>query len=146
MSPQVYLWLRVVHVVGFVLWIAGLWAGIWLLKAHAQVDAGSRPTLVASERKAGASMDAGATLAIVAGLVMAFGGPINAFKTGGWLHVKLTLIVVGILSVHGLVRVKMRKFRNGDLQPLPAWVVPVLLLAVAGVIALGANPMLLRKM
>ncbi|HRC56121.1 MAG TPA: CopD family protein [Kofleriaceae bacterium] len=145
MSMQTMLWFRVLHVVGFVLWIAGLWAAIWLLKVHTQVDASSRPALVAAERKVGASMDAGATFAIIAGFVMAFAGPINAFKTGGWLHIKLTLIVVGLLSIHGLVRVKMRKVRNGDLQPLPGWVVPVCLVVVLAVIALGANPTLLRK-
>jgi uncharacterized membrane protein len=145
MSPSLYLWAKVLHVIGFVLWVSGLWAGIWLLKAHAQVDPASRPTLVGAERKVGASMDAGATFALIGGLAMAFGGPINAFKTGGWLHVKLTLVVLGVFSVHGLVRGRMRKFRNGDLTPLPGWVVPVLFVALAGIIALGANPTLLRK-
>lgn len=145
MSPTLLQWAKVVHVIGFVLWMGGLWAGIWLLKAHAQVDAASRPALVGAERKVGASMDAGATFALLGGLVMAFGGPINAFKTGGWLHVKLTLVVLGVFSVHGLVRGRMRKFRNGDLTPLPGWVVPVLLVAMVAIIALGANPSLLRK-
>ncbi len=145
LSPSLYLWVKVVHLLGIVLWISGIWAGIWLLKAHANVDAVSRPAMVGAERKVGASMDAGATLALIGGLLMAFGGPINAFKTGGWLHIKLTLVVLGIFSVHGLVRGRMRKFRNGDLTPLPGWVVPVLLVSVIGSIALGANPMLLRK-
>jgi putative membrane protein len=139
------LWAKVVHIIGFVLWIAGTWAGIWLLKAHAQVDAASRPALVGAERKVGASMDAGATLALIGGFAMAFGSTPNAFSTGGWLHAKLTLVVLGIFSVHGLVRGRMRKFRNGDLTPLPGWVVPVLLVATIAVIALGANPTLLRK-
>jgi protoporphyrinogen IX oxidase len=145
MSFQVIQWIKVVHIVGFVLWVAGIWAGVWLLKAHSQVDAGSRPALVAAERKVGASMDAGATLAIVAGFVLAFGGTINAFKTGGWLHIKLTLVVLGLLTVHGMIRGKMRQFRNGNLAPVPSWIVPVFLVAVAAIIALGANPSLLRK-
>lgn len=90
-------------------------------------------------------MDAGATIAIAAGLTMAFGTTPIAFKTGGWLHIKLTLVVVGVLSVHGLVRVKMRKFRNGDVAPLPNWMLPVLLIALTGIIILGAHPTLLRK-
>jgi protoporphyrinogen IX oxidase len=145
LSPSLYLWVKVLHLVGIALWIAGVWAGIWLLKAHVNVEASSRPALVGAERKAGASMDAGATFAIIGGFLLAFGGPINAFKTGGWLHIKLTLVVLGILSVHGLVRVKMKKYRNGDLAPLPGWVIPVFLVCVIGVIALGANPTLLRK-
>ena len=145
LSPSLYLWVKVLHVAGITLWIAGIWAGIWLLKAHVNVEASSRPALVGAERKAGASMDAGATFAIIGGLLLAFGGPVNAFKTGGWLHIKLTLVVIGVLSVHGLVRSKMKKYRNGDLAPLPGWVVPVFLVCVAGIVALGANPMLLRK-
>lgn len=145
MSPQVLLWFKVLHVVGFSLWIAGLFAAIWLLKAHALVDAASRPAMVGTERKVGAFLDAGATFAIVAGFVLALAGPINAFKTGGWLHVKLTLIVVGILSAHAVVRRTMRQFRNGDLRPLPGWVLPVCLFAVIAVIVLGAHPMLLRR-
>jgi hypothetical protein len=58
---------------------------------------------------------------------------------------KLALVVVGVLSVHGMVRVKMRKYRNGDVSPLPSWVLPVLLVSLAVIIALGANPTLLRK-
>lgn len=146
LSPQLYQWVLVLHIIGFVLWVAGIWAGIWLLKAHANVDAASRPALVGAERKAGAAMDAGATFTIIAGALMAFGAQVNAFKTGGWLHIKLTLVVLGVFSVHGLVRGRMRKFRNGDLSPLPGWVVPVLLVALAGIIALGSNDFLLRKM
>jgi putative membrane protein len=145
LSLSQYQWAVVLHVVGIVLWIAGIWAGIWLLRAHASVDAVSRPALVGAERKVGASMDAGATLAIVGGLLLAFGGPINAFKTGGWIHLKLTLVVLGVFSVHGLVRGRMRKFRNGDLRPLPRWIVPVFVVCVIAIIALGANPSLLRK-
>ncbi len=145
MSFETLFWLKTLHVIGFVFWIAGLWAAIWLLRTHTQVDASSRPQLVAAERKVGISMDAGATLAIVMGLVIAFAGPINAFKTGGWLHVKLTLIVVGILSVHGLLRVKMRKVRQGDLSPLPGWVLPLFLVATLGVIVLGSQKTLMRK-
>lgn len=145
LSMSQYQWAVVLHVVGIVLWISGIWAGIWLLRAHASVDAVSRPALVGAERKVGASMDAGATLAIVGGLLLAFGGPINAFKTGAWLHIKLTLVVLGVLSIHGLVRGRMAKFRNGDLRPLPRWVAPVLLVCVLAIIALGANPSLLRK-
>jgi protoporphyrinogen IX oxidase len=145
MSLSLLAWIRVIHVIGIVLWVAGLWGGIWLLKAHANVDAASRPALVGAERKVGASMDAGATLAIIAGFVLAFGSTPSAFKTGGWLHIKLTLVVLGVLSVHGLVRVKMKRFRNGDLSPLPGWVLPVFLIAIAAIVALGNHPTLLRK-
>lgn len=145
MSPYAYLWLRVVHIIGFVLWSAGLVAGIGLLRAYVKANAEARPSLVPLLKKTGALMDAGATFAIGAGLWRAFGGPVNAFKTGGWLHAKLAVVVLGVLSVHGLVRAKMRKYREGNVQPLPNWVMPMLLVALGIIIVLGAHPMMLRK-
>jgi len=145
MSLTTLLWVRVAHVLGFVLWSSGLLTGIFLLRAHASVEASARQALVPIEKVVGIIMDAGATIAMAAGFVFAFSTTPIAFKTGGWLHMKLTLVVVGVLSVHGMVRVKMRKYRNGDVSPLPSWVLPVLLVCLAAIIALGANPTLLRK-
>ena len=145
MTPTTYQWVKVAHILGFVLWSSGLLTGLFLLRAHAAIEASARNALVPIERVVGIVMDAGATFAIAAGFVMAFGTTPIAFKTGGWLHIKLTLVVVGVLSIHGLLRVKMRKFRNGDVAPLPSWILPVLLVALAGIIILGAHPTLLRK-
>ncbi len=145
MSPTTLQWVKVAHILGFVLWSSGLLTGLFLLRAHAAVEASARNALVPLERVVGIVMDAGATFAIAAGFAMAFGTTPIAFKTGGWLHMKLTLVVVGVLSIHGLLRVKMRKFRNGDVAPLPSWMLPVLLIALTGIIILGAHPTLLRK-
>jgi protoporphyrinogen IX oxidase len=145
MSPDVLQWVKIAHIIGFVLWVSGLSAGYWLLRLHSQVEKSARDAFVGAERAVGALMDAGATFAMVAGLVMAFGQTPIAFKTGGWLHVKLTLVVLGILSVHGKLRVTMKKYRNGEVTPMPSWVWPLLMVAVAGIIVLGAHPTLLRK-
>ncbi len=145
MTPNTYQWVKVAHILGFVLWSSGLLTGLFLLRAHAAVEASARNAFVPIERVVGIIMDAGATVAIAAGFVMAFGTTPIAFKTGGWLHIKLTLVVVGVLSIHGLLRVKMRKFRNGDVAALPSWILPVLLIALTGIIILGSHPTLLRK-
>jgi uncharacterized membrane protein len=100
--------------------------------------------LSAAERKLALVMDLGAAVAIGFGLWLALRHTPNEFKQGAWLHVKLTAVVVGVLSTHGIARVKIKKFRTGDARPLPP-VVWILFVAGVGTAALlGANQMLLR--
>ena len=142
MSPDTLRWVLVGHVFGFVTWIGGLLACISLLHVHTRVGDDARAALTKVERSTAMLMDLGATLAIVTGLAMAI--ETHEFGHGAWLHVKLTAVVIGVLSVHGFVRVKVKKFRNGDLREVPA---AVWLALVAGVLIaaiLGANQTLLR--
>src|SRR5262245_9214323 len=111
MSLETYSWLRVGHVFGFVCWIAGLITVLLLLRVHGVVEGPAREVLGRQERKAAVLMDGGATLAIICGLWLAFGGAVNAFKTGGWLHVKLTLVAIFLFGVHGWARVQIKRFR-----------------------------------
>jgi putative membrane protein len=148
MDAQVFDWIRIAHIIGFVLWIGGLLSTLSLLKAHVEVDAASRPALTRIELATALIMDIGATLAIAAGLFLAFKSPkfpTTAFGNGGWLHVKLTIVVLTVLALHGMARAKIKKFKRGEIKPLPGWAVPVLLLAVAAIVTLGAHPTLLRK-
>ncbi|HVK75462.1 MAG TPA: CopD family protein [Kofleriaceae bacterium] len=145
MTPETYNWLRVGHILGFVLWVGGLVTVLQLLRVHGMVEGAARDVLGRAERKAAVLMDLGATLALVCGFWMAFGGTVNAFKTGGWLHIKLTIVLVGILAVHGFARVKVKKFRKGEVKPIPAALTYVVLVAAAAAITLGANRDLLRK-
>jgi len=145
MSIETLSWVRVAHVFGFVVWIGGMLACLSLLHVHALVEGAARDALSRTERSVAMLMDAGATLAIAAGLTMAFEAPINAFKTGAWLHVKLTVVVLGLLSAHGMIRAKIKKFRKGEVKPMPRWLFTAVLACAAVIIALGANPTLLRK-
>ncbi len=145
MSIETYGWLRVGHVIGFVAWIAGLVTVLQLLRVHGMVEGPAREVLTRQQRKVGILMDGGATLAMVCGFWMAFGGPINAFKTGGWLHMKLTLVALVLLGIHGWARVKMKRFRQGQVQPVSQLITVVVLVAAAVIITLGAHPTLLRS-
>lgn len=149
MSLETDAWIHVGHILGFVLWVGGLLAVAALLRAHEGADAASRPGILGIARSTAILMDVGATLTIALGLVMAFKSPMypnTAFKTGGWLHVKLALVVVGIIVPHGLIRRRIAALkRDAKPGPLPGWIVPLLLVAAIAVIALGANPFLLRK-
>ncbi|MBE7452180.1 MAG: CopD family protein [Kofleriaceae bacterium] len=145
MDPDTYNWLRVGHVLGFVLWIGGLLALLQLLRIHGAVEGAARDVLARHERKVAVLMDLGATLTMVCGFVSALGGTINFFKTGAWLHIKLTLVAVVIVGVHGWARVKVRKFRNGEVTPVSPVLTYAVLAAAAAIILLGAHQGLLRK-
>lgn len=145
MSIETNQWLLVGHIVGFVVWLAGMVATLTLLRVHGVVEGAARDVLARKEKKTAAMMDAGASLAMVCGFVIAFGNTPIAFKTGGWLHVKLTIVVLVILGTHGFVRAQVKRFGRGQVRTIPGWLVYVVLLAAAGVIVLGANKSILRK-
>jgi uncharacterized membrane protein len=149
MSFETLSWLHVGHVLGFTVWVAGLVAVAALLRAHEAADAASRPGVILAARNMALLMDLGATLAIAIGLIMAFNSqqyPNTAFKTGGWLHVKLAVVVLGLLVPHGMMRAKIGRLRRGaQTGRLASWVFSVILLAAAVAISLGANPTLLRR-
>jgi uncharacterized membrane protein len=138
------LWLAAAHVVGVILWVGGLTAVLALLHVHPRIDEAGRKLLTQVEKRFAMLMDLGATLAIAVGLYRALSHTPNEFKNGGWLHIKLTAVVICILSVHGIARAKIKKYSQGDARPLP----PVVwILLAAGVITasvLGANKLLLR--
>lgn len=145
MSPETYSWLIVGHIVGFVTWTAGLVATLTLLRIHARVEGAARDVLSRQEAKTAVFMDIGATLAIVCGLWLAFGGPVNALKTGAWLHIKLTLVVLVILGAHGFARAQVKRFKRGQVREIPRPLLYVVVAVVAVIILLGAKKDLLRK-
>lgn len=138
------LWLAAAHVVGVILWVGGLTAVLALLHVHPRVDEAARKLLSAVERRLALVMDLGATLAIATGLYRALDRTPNEFSNGGWLHVKLTAVVFGVLSVHGLARVKIKKYREGEARPVPPTIWIVLAAGVLVAAVLGANKLLMR--
>ncbi len=138
------LWLSALHVVGVIVWVGGLVGVLALLTAHARVDEASRGLMTLVEKRIAIVMDLGATLAIGIGLYKALRHTPNEFKHGPWLHIKLTAVALGVLSVHGFARAKIKKFSRGEVKPVPP-VMWILLAAGAGTAAiLGANTMLMR--
>jgi putative membrane protein len=145
MDPDTYNWLRVGHVLGFVLWIGAMVTVLQLLRVHGAVEGAARDVLARHERKMAVVMDVGATLTMVCGFVTALGGTVNYFKTGAWLHIKLTLVALVIIGVHGWTRAQVRKFRKGQVRHVPPAIMWVVLAATAAIILLGAHHGLLRK-
>ncbi|MEZ4368255.1 MAG: CopD family protein [Kofleriaceae bacterium] len=148
MSAQLYPWVIIGHLVGIALWAAGLVTTIALLRVHHGADAASRPGVLGTARRMALLMDLGATLAIALGLFLAFASPrypSTAFQSGGWLHVKLMLVVVGLLIPHGILRATIGALRRGRTKVAPRGLLAVVLGCAVGCIVLGAHPTLLRK-
>lgn len=135
-----YLWLLSAHLIGVFLWIGGLFSTYWLLRIHTQAPKDVHDKLTLMERSLAMVMDLGATLAIAAGLWMAFkhdySHPTASLFTtphSGWFHAKLAIVVLGVLSVHGMVRAKVGKFSRGLTPNVPEWAWSLLLASIVGI-------------
>jgi uncharacterized membrane protein len=133
-----YQWLLTGHLIGVILWLGCLFAAYWMLRFHVQAPKEVHEKLTLMERSLAMTMDIAATLAIGLGLAMAFShggthptGNLFAARGAGWFHVKLTVVVLGILPVHGMVRGKIGKFGRGQISSVPQWMWTVLLVAIA---------------
>lgn len=143
LSDSVYLWLKAGHVIGILLWMGCLFATYWLLRIHAQSPKEVHEKLTLMERSLALSMDLAATLAIGAGLVLALTknqthptSNLFAFPHSGWFHVKVTLVILGVLPVHGIVRARIAKFGRGQVTGVPQWLWSLLLAAICGIVIL----------
>ena len=123
-----YTWLLTGHLIGVILWMGSMFAVYWLLRLHAYAPKDVLDKLTLMERSLALSMDLAATLAIGTGLTMAFSkagthptSNLFAAPGAGWFHIKLTLVVLGILPVHGMVRAKVGKFSRGQISKVPEW-------------------------
>jgi uncharacterized membrane protein len=137
-------WLLSGHLIGVILWLGSMFAVYWLLRLHAQAPKDVLEKLTLMERSLALTMDLAATLAIVCGLGMAFskGGTThptsNLFAAPGaaWFHIKLTVVVLGILPVHGMVRAKVGKFGRGQISSVPQWMWSLLLVSIVLIVIL----------
>jgi len=143
MDPGLSLWLKTGHVIGVILWMGCLFATYWLLRLHAQAPKDAFEKLTLMERSLALTMDVAATLAIGTGLVMALTKngdhpTTNLFATpgAGWFHIKVTVVVLGILPVHGIVRGRIAKFSRGETPTVPQWLWSLLLITIVAIVIL----------
>lgn len=132
MSPETYAWVKAGHLIGVFLWIGGMFAVYWMLRFHAQAPKEVHEKLILMERSLALVMDIASGLAIGLGIAMIFGQTPNflAQPRHGWFHIKLTVVVLGLLSVHGMLRARLKKFQNGQVTPVPQWQWTLLLVSV----------------
>lgn len=138
MSVETLLWLKAGHLIALFLWIGGLFAIYWLLRLHVHAPAETHEKLTLMERSLALATDIAAAVAIGCGLGLIFGQTPNLLgRPGyGWLHIKLALVVVGILPVHGMLRAKIMRFGAGQIKPVPQWAWSLLLVAMTVIVIL----------
>jgi uncharacterized membrane protein len=138
MSIETLGWLRAGHFIGLFVWIGGMFTVYWMLRLHAHAPKAAHEKLVLSERSIALMMDIGSALAIGTGVAMLFRptGNLLAQPGGGWLHIKLTVVVLGLLSVHGMLRARIKKFSEGNVSPVPGWQWSVLLASITAIVLL----------
>jgi uncharacterized membrane protein len=136
-------WLLTAHLIGVIFWLGCLFAVYWLLRVHAQAPKDVLDKLTLMERSLALTMDLSAALAIGTGLAMALrhehDHPISTLFTApgaGWFHVKLTVVVLGILPVHGIVRGRIAKFGRGVISNVPQWLWSLLLISITIIVVM----------
>lgn len=127
---KAYPWLLTGHIIAVVLWVSALTAIYWMLRLHDHVPKEAHEKLTLMERALALSGDVAVAVAIVCGFIMAiWGGPDHAGtynwfsspNNHGWLHIKLTVVVLAMLSVHGILRGRIKRFGMGQIKPVPSW-------------------------
>jgi putative membrane protein len=137
MDPETLKWIRVVHIY-FVLGWAGSLIGLsFILKQHTKAAEGARNDFIELEKSTAMAMDIMATIAIAAGVVMLMKIP-GIMGSGGWIHAKLTLIVV-LIGLHGFQRMRVGKYKRGEVGANPGWIIPAVELVVLGIIVMAAG-------
>jgi len=104
LSGTAYLWIKAVHIIGVIAWMAGLLYLPRLFIYHAAAEPGSAQSetfKVMERRLLRAIMNPALVLSLVTGglLIANLGG---GAWTSGWLHAKLAC-VLGLFAMHGLM-------------------------------------------
>jgi protoporphyrinogen IX oxidase len=95
-----YLWIKALHVIAVIAWMAGMLYLPRLFVYHCEAEAGSKQSetfKVMERRLLRAIMNPAMIVTWLAGLYLAWAGQ---FFTAGWLHGKLLLVVL-LSGVHG---------------------------------------------
>jgi uncharacterized membrane protein len=139
MSPSTWLWLKTGHLIALFLWVGGLFAIYWMLRLHEHAPKASHEKMTLLERSIALATDIASAVAIGTGVGMLwlpFGGFYLTQSGAGWLHIKLTVVVLGILPVHGMLRARIKRFGMGQIKPVPQWLWSLFLVALTAIVIL----------
>lgn len=138
MDSSVYSWLKAGHLIGDFLWVGSMFVVYWLMRFHTQAPKDSHEKLILMERSTAMMMDIASALAIGTGIALIIyrpgEGTIFSEKPAGWFHIKLTIVVLGMLAMHGMLRAKVKKFSNGEMPNVPQWQWTVILSSVVAIL------------
>ena len=107
------MWLKALHIIFMVSWFAGLFYLPRLFVYHAMAeDEATRRTLATMERKLYRFVTPWLWLTVIFGLGLIAGYGMDWFRSQGWLHVKLAL-VIGLIAYHFYCGKLVRDFAAG---------------------------------
>lgn len=135
MSHETYLWIKLVHYLGFIVWLGSMYALLLIVRAPAGRGEETGGPLAIAARRAGLSMDIGATLTIAVGVYLLFKAPepVSPLEQP-YFHVKLTL-AVALIGLHGYLRARAGKLARGTGGAPPAAVVVIAAVLMLGILA-----------
>lgn len=117
MTAETYLWLKAIHIMAVMSWMAGLFYLPRLFVYHAMETPGSTTSetfKIMERRLMAAIMIPAAVVVWGTGLTLAISG---GFFTEGWFHAKLTLVVLMTVA-HGFMMAWKRDFaRDRNRRP-----------------------------
>ena len=110
---MLYLWIKALHIVSMVCWFAGLFYLPRLFVYHAQSkDSISQERFVTMERKLYRGIMGPAMIAtFIFGIWLLVLNP--GFLSQGWMHAKLTLVVL-LTGYHHICGAKLKRFARGE--------------------------------
>ncbi len=110
---MLYLWLKAFHIIAVVCWFAGLFYLPRLFVYHASAeDAPSRERFSIMERKLYRGiMQPSMVLTLLLGAGMLYLNP--AWFKQGWLHAKLTLVLL-LIGYHHVCGAMLKRFARGE--------------------------------
>jgi uncharacterized membrane protein len=138
MDPKILLWLKAGHLIALFLWVGGLFAIYWMLRLHAHAPKDAHEKLTLMERSIALATDIASAVAIGTGISMLFQphGFYLGLPGAGWLHIKLAIVVLGVLPVHGMLRARIKKFGMGQITPVPQWLWSLFLASITVIVIL----------
>jgi len=110
---MMYVWIKALHVIAVIAWMAGLLYLPRLMVYHSVSDVGSEQSetfKVMERRLLRAIMNPAMIVAWLAGLYVLFEG---GWLASGWMHVKLAL-VVALTAVHGFQAKWVKEFARDE--------------------------------
>jgi protoporphyrinogen IX oxidase len=112
------LWLKAFHIIFVVAWFAGLFYLPRLFVYHVNAEAATKERLLIMERRLFGMMTLGAALAASFAIAMLILAP--GFLKFGWMHAKLTLVVL-LLGYHLWCYRLMCTFRHDQNRHSERW-------------------------
>jgi len=108
------LWLKAFHLIAVVCWFAGIFYLPRLFVYHASTEdsAGSERFKIMERKLYRGIMTPAAVVAVLLGVILLMNG-LHAYKTQGWMHAKLALVVL-LIAYHTMCYLYYKAFQRDE--------------------------------